>query len=77
MGMGAVTVQRLTALVCAAVLTGLAVPDAQARTQKPALHGEKMQVGVEQRTEAIVLIKAVDRQKDRVNRQGEKREGQA
>ncbi|MDB6044786.1 MAG: Gamma-glutamyltranspeptidase [Gammaproteobacteria bacterium] len=39
MGMGAAAVQRLAAFVCAAVLTGLAVPDAQARTQKPALHG--------------------------------------
>ena len=39
MGIGAAMIQRLTALVCAAVLTGLAVPDALARTQKPALHG--------------------------------------
>jgi gamma-glutamyltranspeptidase/glutathione hydrolase len=39
MGIGAATVQRLTALVCAALIAGVVVQDAQARTQKPALHG--------------------------------------
>ena len=39
MGMGAATVQRVAVLVCAAVLSAPVVPDAQARTQKPALHG--------------------------------------
>ncbi|MDB6091915.1 MAG: Gamma-glutamyltranspeptidase [Gammaproteobacteria bacterium] len=39
MGMGAAAVQRLSALVCATVFIGLMGPHAQARTQKPPLHG--------------------------------------
>ena len=44
--------------------------------QKPALHSEIVHVGVEEGSKAVVLIKAVDQQKDRIDRQGSLRIGQ-